>query len=117
MINLARFFALLIGGLTLVWQGWEVISGRLFNQFLAADIILGIFMIIAAVLPNRFNSALAMLAAYAYSCGVFMVATTGALLLSKYDFGAFTTTLGLIPCSIFVVLLNRWLVQKVSKPV
>lgn len=106
MVKLARVFAFLVGGLTLVWQGWEVISGRLFNQFLIADIILGIFLIAAAMLPNRFHSALAMLVAYAYSGGVFVVATTGGLLLSKYNFGAFTTTLGLISCSIFVVLLS-----------
>ncbi|MBW4558337.1 MAG: hypothetical protein KME59_20900 [Trichormus sp. ATA11-4-KO1] len=117
MIRLARVFSLLIGGLTLIWQGWEVVNGRLFNQFLIADIILGIFMIIAAVLPNRFKSVLTMLVAYAYSGGVYMVATTGGLLLSEYNFGAFTTTLGLFPCIIFVILLSRWLVQKASKPI
>ncbi len=115
MIRLARSFAFLIGSLTLVWQAWEVSQGRLFNQFLVADIILGILLMVAAGLPNRFNSVLTMLIAYAYSCGVFMVATTGGLLLSTYDFGAFTTTLGLIPCSVFTILLSHWLIQKASK--
>jgi hypothetical protein len=116
MTRLARIFAFLIGGLTLLYQVGEVLSGRLFNQFLVADLVLGILMIAAAGVPNRFNSVLAMLVAYAYACGVFMVATTGGLLISRYDFGAFTTTVGLFPCSIFTVLLSRWLVQKVSKP-
>lgn len=117
MIRLARVFALSIGGLTLLWQAWEVINGRLFNQFLIADVLLGLGLIVAALLRNRLYSSLAMLIAYAYSVGVFMVATTGGLLMSKYDFGAFTTTLGLVPCSLFTVFLCRWLIQKALKPV
>ena len=112
MIQWARIFAYLIGGLTLLWQGSEVLNGRLLNQFLIADIILGILLITAARFPNQQNAALALFAAYAYSVGVFMVVTTGGLLLNRYDFGAFTTTSGLIPCTIFSFLLSRWLLVK-----
>lgn len=117
MIRSARIFAALIGGLTLMWQGGEVLNGELLNRFLVADIILGLLMIVAAALPRRYDSVLAMLVAYAYSSGVYAVATTGGLLLGSYDFGAFTTTLGLVPCAIFVILLSRWLAMRLIKTI
>lgn len=105
----ARVFAYIVGGLTLLYQVLEVSSGNLTNRFLVADIILGVGLIAAAVVPARLAASLAMLAGYSYAAGVFVSATTGGLLQAEYDLGAASTTVGLVPCVVFIVLLGRWL--------
>lgn len=105
----ARVFAVVVGGLTLIYQIWQVSSGNGANQFLVADIVLGVCLIVSASLSARFVAALAMLAAYSYAAGVYVVATAGGLLLGMYDLGVASTTLGLVPCVAFIILLGRWL--------
>jgi hypothetical protein len=52
-----------------------------------------------------------MLAGFAALAGVFLVATTGGLLVDGFDPGQALTTLGLVPCLAGLVVLSRWLVH------
>ncbi len=107
VVRLGRFFAFIIGLLTLLWQVIQVANGNFKNLFFTPDILLGLGLILASLVRPRIKAILALIIAYAFSSGVFATATFGGLLVGSYDFGAFTTTLALIPCIIFLALLPR----------
>ncbi len=107
-MKLVRILAFSVGLLTLVWQIVQITNGKGQNIFLIADIILGIVLMITAFLKPNHNNANWLIAALGFACGVFATATFGALTMGTYNFGAFTTTLGLVPC--FISLL--WLIRK-----
>ncbi|MEM7575452.1 MAG: hypothetical protein AAF433_21290 [Bacteroidota bacterium] len=107
LITTARILAILIGSLTLLYQVMEIANGNALNFFLVGDIILGIVLIAAAFTQPVARRPLYLLTAFAYTSGVFMIATFGGLVVGTYDFGAFTTTVGLIPALAMVVLLLR----------
>ena len=107
VVRLGRVFAFVIGLLTAVWQVMQVANGNFRNLFFTPDILLGVGLILASLVKPGNNAILALIIAYAFSSGVFATATFGGLLVGSYDFGAFTTTLALIPCIIFLALLPR----------
>ncbi len=105
MIRIARIFAFIIGTLTLIWQLVQIVTGNAINQFLIPDLLLGIALVGASFLTPTQRGVSLLLAAFGFTAGVFAVATFGGLLTQTYDFGAFTTTIGLIPSTIFMFLL------------
>ena len=107
LITVARVLAVITGSLTLLYQFMEVLNGNAKNLFLVGDIVLGIVLIAAAFARPVASRPLYLLAAFAYTSGVFMIATFGGLVVGTYDFGAFTTTIGLVPSLAMVVLLLR----------
>ncbi len=108
----ARIIAFAIGLLTLLWQVMKIAQGNFQNLFFIPDIILGIALIAASLVKINNNGVLYLLLAYVFSVGVFGTATFGGLLTGTYDFGAFTTTVALIPCIIFIVLLSKETMKK-----
>ena len=107
MTRTARTFAFIIGSLTVLWQIMQVVEGNFRNLFFPTDLILGAALMITALLKPTIKNQLLLLAAYAFSVGVFATATLGGMLVGSYNFGAFTTTIALVPCSIFLVLLAK----------
>ena len=112
MILAARITAASLGLAVLAWQVVNARRGRFVHPFLVADLVLGLFLVAAAVLPGRRGPALAMLAGFAALAGVFLSATTGRLLLGGYDTGTALTTLGLVPCLAGALGLARWLLRE-----
>lgn len=107
MIKTARIFAFVIGSLTVLWQVLQVVDGNFRNLFFPSDLLLGVALMITALLKPSSKNLLLLLAAYAFSAGVFATATLGGILVGSYDFGAFTTTVALVPCFVFLVLLAK----------
>jgi peptidoglycan/LPS O-acetylase OafA/YrhL len=106
-MKLVRILVFSIGLLTLTWQLIEVIKGNIQNIFFIVDILLGIALIVTATLkPNAINTSW-LNAALGFACGVFATATFGGLTMGTYNFGAFTTTVGLIPCLATLLWINR----------
>jgi hypothetical protein len=103
-----RIITFLVGLLTLVWQGMQVANGKAQNMFFIADIFLGAFLIASAILKPIEKNISWLMVALAYASGVFSTATFGGLTMGTYNFGAFTTTLGLIPCLGSIV----WLISQ-----
>ncbi len=103
-----RIIAFLTGFLTLAWQVLQIVKGNGMNIFLIPDIILGIVLMITSFLKPIGSNVNWFIAALAYSCGVFATATFGGLLMNTYNFGAFTTTLGLVPCLFSII----WIIRK-----
>jgi peptidoglycan/LPS O-acetylase OafA/YrhL len=97
-MKVIRITTFLVGILTLVWQVVQVANGKAQNMFFVADIILGIALMATALLKPTDKNTIWLIAALGYACGVFATATFGGLTMRTYNFGAFTTTLGLIPC-------------------
>jgi hypothetical protein len=114
MLKTARIIGFITGLLTLAWQVIQIMNGKGENIFLVADIILGIFLIISSLVNETKNGSLYLLLAYTYSAGVFSVATFGNLTIGTYNFGAFTTTLGLVPSVIFMVLISKHILRKIA---
>ncbi len=112
MISSAKIIGAIIGLLTIAWQIMQIVNGKAFNMFLIADFILGIALILAAISKVKKNQPLYLLMAFMFSAGVFATATFGGLMTNTYNFGAITTTLALIPCVIYSVLLAKYLVTK-----
>jgi peptidoglycan/LPS O-acetylase OafA/YrhL len=108
-MKLVRILAFITGLLTLGWQIMQVAQGNAKNLFLIPDIILGIVLMVAAVLKPEGKNISWLIAALGYACGVFATATFGGLTMGTYDFGAFTTTVGLVPClgSIVWLICNK----------
>jgi CDP-diglyceride synthetase len=108
-MKIVRVIAFVTGLLTLAWQMIQIAKGNGQNIFLIADIILGMVLMATAWLkPNGKNTSW-LIAALGYTCGVFATATFGALTMGTYNFGAFTTTAGLVPClaSLLWLIRNR----------
>lgn len=108
----ARIIGFIIGLLTLLWQVMQIAQGNFQNLFFIPDIMLGAALISASLVRTNRNGVLYLLLAYAFSVGVFGTATFGGLLTGTYDFGAFTTTVALVPCIIFIVLLSKETIKK-----
>jgi peptidoglycan/LPS O-acetylase OafA/YrhL len=106
-MKLVKILAFSTGLLTLVWQIMQVANGKGQNIFLIADIILGIALMVTASLKTNDKNTSWLNAALGFACGVFATATFGALTMSTYNFGAFTTTVGLVPCLASLVWLIR----------
>ena len=98
---LARVFALLVGGLTLAFLALDLTANR--ALFLPADVVLGVLLIGAALLPNRRVAALGMLVGFAYTAGVFSISATIAVVRGPFNI---STALGLAVTVFFVVLLG-----------
>ena len=100
-----RIFAAGIGASTWAWQIYQIASGHTSNMFLVADIILGAFLIAAALMKPGKSTDAVLLSAFSYATGVYFVPTFGSIVTNNYDFGAFTTTIGMIPSAIISALL------------
>jgi hypothetical protein len=107
MLSNSRVAAATLGLIVLGWQGWNAWRGDFYHRFLVADLLLGSALIVAASWRPDRASAVMMLAAFSAMGGVFLAATTGALLRGGYDLGAAATTVGLIPCLAHGVVLGR----------
>jgi peptidoglycan/LPS O-acetylase OafA/YrhL len=107
-MKLVRILAFITGLLTLAWQVIQVVKGNGQNIFLVADIILGIALMVTALLKPTDKNISWLMAALGFACGVFATATFGALTMGTYNFGAFTTTVGLLPCLASLM----WLIKK-----
>jgi peptidoglycan/LPS O-acetylase OafA/YrhL len=103
-----RILTFITGLLTLGWQIMQIAKGNAKNLFLIPDIILGIVLMVAAVLKPEGKNISWLIATLGYACGVFATATFGGLIMGTYDFGAFTTTVGLVPCLGSIL----WLIRK-----
>jgi peptidoglycan/LPS O-acetylase OafA/YrhL len=93
-----RIIAFSTGLLTLVWQIMQIANGKGQNIFLIADIILAIVLMATALLKPEGKNVTWLIAALGFACGVFSTATFGGLTMDTYNFGAFTTTVGLLLC-------------------
>ena len=91
LISVARVLAVITGSLTLLYQLMEVLNGNAKNLFLVGDIILGIVLIAAAFARPVARRPLYLIAAFAYTSGVFMIATFGGLVVGTYDFNLVKT--------------------------
>jgi peptidoglycan/LPS O-acetylase OafA/YrhL len=107
-MKVVRILTFITGLLTLAWQVIQIINGKAQNVFLVADIILGILLIAVALMKPEPQKKSWLIAALGYACGVFATATFGGLTMGTYNFGALTTTLGLIPCLYSII----WLIYK-----
>jgi peptidoglycan/LPS O-acetylase OafA/YrhL len=106
-MKLVRILAFSTGILTLVWQILQIVKGNGQNIFLIADIILSVLLMVTALLkPNAKNTSL-LIIALGFACGVFATATFGGLTMGTYNFGAFTTTVGLAICLASLLWLIR----------
>jgi hypothetical protein len=99
MMRLARTTAAGLGLAVLLWQVWNARNGRFVHPFLAADLVAGLALIVAAAWPGDRGPAVAMLAGFSALAGIFLSATTGRLLSGGYDLGTAFTTVGLVPCT------------------
>jgi peptidoglycan/LPS O-acetylase OafA/YrhL len=107
-MKLVRIVTFIIGLLTLGWQFMQIAQGKIKNLFLIPDIILGILLMMVALLNPEGKNVKWLITALGYACGVFATATFGGLTMGTYNFGAFTTTLGLLPCLGSII----WLIHK-----
>ena len=105
-----RIVAILVGFGTVLWQVMQWQSGNWQNMFFWPDILVGLFLGGAAFLKGPRLPALLMLAGFGLMAGIYSVATLGTLTMGTYDFGAFTTTVGLIAC----LPAMAWLVKRLS---
>ena len=96
-----RTFALLIGGLTLAFLALDLTANR--DLFLPADIVLGVLLIGAALLPDRKVAALGMLVGFAYTAGVFSISVTIAVVRGPFNIG---TAVGLAVTVLLTALLG-----------
>ena len=99
---ITRVSALLIGGLTLVFLALDLTANL--ELFLPADIVLGVLLIGAALLPNRRTAALGMLIGFAYTAGVFSISVTIAVVRGPFNI---STAVGLAVTVLFTILLGR----------
>ena len=97
-MKIVRVVAVLVGFGTVLWQVLQWQSGNWQNMFFWPDIIVGLFLGGAAFIRQERKAALLMLAGFGLMAGIYSVATLGTLTLGAYDFGAFTTTVGLVFC-------------------
>lgn len=111
MLSTSRVVAAVLGLIVLGWQGWNAWRGDFYHRFLAADLLLGSFLLAASAWRPDRTAAVLMLAAFSATGGVFLAATTGTLIRGGYGLGSAATTLGLIPCIARSVVLGRWLAQ------
>lgn len=107
-MKIVRVLTFITGFLTFAWQVLQVIQGNGKNLFLVPDIILGILLVAVAFLKPTVDNEKWLIAALSYACGVFATATFGGLVMDTYDFGAFTTTVGLVLCLLSII----WLIRK-----
>ena len=111
MIRTSRIVALALGGIILAWQGANAWRGEFIHGFLVADAVVAALLIVAATWRGDRAAAALMLAAFAATGGVFLTATTEALVAGRYGLGRMATTVGLIPCVVRSAVLGRWLVR------
>jgi peptidoglycan/LPS O-acetylase OafA/YrhL len=107
-MKIVRILAFATGLLTLAWQVLQIVNGKGQNIFLIADIILSFALMATAFLKLSDRNISWLQAALGFSCGVFATATFGGLTMGTYNFGAFTTTVGLVVCFVSLV----WLIRK-----
>lgn len=110
-MKIIRILAILVGFGTVIWQISEWSQGRAQNMFFVADVVIGLYLGLSAFIPSARSAQVNLLAAFGLIAGVFSVATFGALTMGIYDFGPFTTTIGLIislPC---MFVLGRNLIK------
>jgi ABC-type thiamin/hydroxymethylpyrimidine transport system permease subunit len=112
MILPARITAAALGLAVLAWQAVNARNGRFLHPFLVADLIIGLWLVAAALWPGRRGPAAALLAGVSALAGVFLAATTGRALTGGYDLGTFLTTLGLVPCLACAFGLGLWLARR-----
>jgi hypothetical protein len=103
---MSRIFAILVGAITIMF----IILGLTQNidLFGPADIVLGIILIAAALIPRAKMAALGMLIGYSYTAAVFSLSITATLLDGAFNVAS---TLGLIVCILFIYILSRWLLE------
>lgn len=106
MLLTTRIFALLVGGLTLTFLALGLTADL--ELFLPADIVLGVLLIGAALLPNRKVAALGMLIGFAYTAGVFSISVTIAAVRGPFNI---STAVGLAVTVFFTALLG-WMMFK-----
>lgn len=107
MLRVTRIFAVLVAGLTLLFLALDLTTNR--DLFLPADVVLGVLLIGAALLPNRKVAALGMLVGFAYTAGVFSISVTIAAVRGPFNI---STTVGLAVTVLFTVLLCWQLLEE-----
>ena len=110
MLKIIRIVAVLVGLGTVLWQVMQWQSGNWQNMFFWPDIIVGLFLGFAAFVKVERWASILMLVGFAGMAGIYSVATLGTLTMGAYDFGAFTTTVGLVFCLPAIWVLVRRLV-------
>lgn len=84
-------------------------AGRFAHPFLIADLVVGVFLIVAACWPGDRGPALAMQAGFSATGGVFLAASTGRLLEGGFDAGTRLAALGFLFCLACAIALGRHL--------
>ncbi|SIN76727.1 hypothetical protein SAMN05444166_0729 [Singulisphaera sp. GP187] len=113
MIRQARATAFGLGLAVLGWQGWNAHQGRFVHAFLVADLVVGLFLVVAAAWPSDRTATALMMAGFSAMAAVFLSATTGRLLLGNaFDPGTVLTTVGLVPCLVGAIVLGQRLLLR-----
>lgn len=107
MIRTSRAGATVLGLILLAWQVVNASRGRFVHPFLIADLMVAVLLLISSSLPNDRTGSAVMLAAFSATAGVFLAATTAAILRDGYSLGRVMTGVGLVPCVIFAVALGK----------
>lgn len=107
MIVRCRVVAVGLGLAILLWQAGNAFRGAFFHPFLIADGVAAALLLIGGTIPRDRASATTMLAAFSATGGVFLAASTAALLRDGFSVGRVMTGLGLIPCLACAVALAK----------
>ena len=109
-LRACRVLAILLATAILAWQLGNAYLGRFLHGFLVPDLAVSVILFIGATRRADRSAAAWMLAGFAGTAGVFLSATSVALVEGRYGIGPGSTTVGLIPCVFAAGTLGRRLV-------
>ena len=107
-----RVLALMLSVAVLGWQFVNLALGHLWHQFLGADVIASVVLIVFGFARNDRRAAVGMFAGFAMFLGIFLSATTGALIRTiGFHPGTIAAGLGIVPGLIGAIGLGRRLAR------
>jgi hypothetical protein len=98
MIAVCRVVAIGLGLAILLWQAVNAVRGEFLHPFLIADVVAAALLLVGGALPRDRASAPVMLAAFSTTGGVFLAASTAAILGDGFSLGRLMAGFGMIPC-------------------
>lgn len=100
----ARLTAAATALAVLAWQVGNAVAGRFVHPFVAADLVVAAWLLVAAAWPGRRGTAVGILGGMGAMLGVFLAAVTGRMLAGTFDPGTVAAGVGIVPCVAGMVL-------------
>ena len=110
-MKLIRIVAILVGLGTVAWQGLQWSQGNAQNMFFIPDIIVGLYLGAAGMLPKVRAALIHMFAGFGLMSGIYLVATLGTWTVTGgLDAGAISTLVGLV----FTLPAMIWIARRLT---